>query len=143
MVGANSGPATAVSASPIVECLCKKLESFFHSPQKRDRKTISRWRLVLGAYHHIRELVTLNDKIMKNTNLQLYELNQATLLKWYIQFPLFVKSLFHCPGEGNYIDMCILILSCMVLLYNNFLFFTLSSARQSYLSGKKPRKVME
>jgi hypothetical protein len=26
-------------------------------------------------------LVTLNDRIMENTNLQLYELNQTTLLK--------------------------------------------------------------
>jgi hypothetical protein len=57
------------------------LESVFHSPQKKDDKTISRWRLIFGAYHHIRELVTLNDRIMENTNLQLYELNQTTLLK--------------------------------------------------------------
>jgi hypothetical protein len=83
MVGGNSGPATAVDTSPIVECLCKKLESVFHSPQKKDGKTISKWRLILGAYHHIRELVTLNDRIMQKTNIQLYELNQTTLLKWY------------------------------------------------------------
>jgi hypothetical protein len=83
MVGGNSGPATAVHTSPIVESLCKKLESVFHSPQKKDNKTISRWRLIFGAYHHIRELVTLNDRIMENTNIQLYELNQTTLLKWY------------------------------------------------------------
>ncbi len=83
MVGGNSGPATAVDTNRIVECLCKKLESVFHSPQKKDSKTISRWRLILGAYHHIRELVTLNDAIMENTNIQLYEINQTTLLKWY------------------------------------------------------------
>ncbi|CAB3994599.1 Hypothetical predicted protein [Paramuricea clavata] len=43
MVGGDSGPATAVDASPIFECLCKKLENVFHSPQKKDGKTISRW----------------------------------------------------------------------------------------------------
>ena len=82
-MGSNSGPATAVVASPIVECLCKKLQSAFNSPQKKDGRTISRWRLILDAYHHIRELVTTNDTIMEQTNLQLYELNQTTLLKWY------------------------------------------------------------
>ena len=83
MVGGNSGPATEVKASPLVECLCKKLQSVFNSPQKKDGKSVSRWRLILGAYHHIRQLVTLNSAIMDNTNIQLYELNQTTLIKWY------------------------------------------------------------
>ena len=83
MVGGNSGPATAVDASPVVEALCVKLETAFHTPEKIDGRTVSRWRRILTSYHHIRELVTLNDKTMKNTNIQLYELNQTTLMKWY------------------------------------------------------------
>lgn len=83
MVGGNSGPATTVSSNPIVEELCKKLESAIHSPKKIDGRSVSRWRLILDAYHHIRDLVTLNDKIMSETNIQLYEINQSTLLKWY------------------------------------------------------------
>ena len=35
MVGGNSGPATAVDANPIVEHLCKKLQSEFNTPQQR------------------------------------------------------------------------------------------------------------
>ena len=83
MVGGNSGPATAVNASPVVQCLCKKLEREFYSSQKKEGKTISRWRLILDAYHHIRGLVMLNNSIMTETNLQLYEIHQTTLLKWY------------------------------------------------------------
>jgi hypothetical protein len=82
---------------PAGRSLCKKLESVFHSPQKKDGKTISKWRLILGAYHHIRELVTLNDRIMENTNLQLYELNQTTLLKWYD----LILNIIHTSLIGN------------------------------------------
>lgn len=82
MVGGNSGPATAVDASPLVGALCDKLESVCPSPQKSKGKKISRWRVILDKYHHIRNLVTLHDRLMHRTNIQLYELNQTTLLKW-------------------------------------------------------------
>lgn len=83
MVGGNSGPATSVDASPLVEAICLKLESICHSPQKvKGRKTVSRWKVILDKYHHIRNLVTLHDRLMATTNLQLYELNQTTLLTW-------------------------------------------------------------
>ena len=86
MVGGNSGPATAVDASPVVEQLVVLLEKHFVSPQKQDGRTISRWRRILTSYHNIRELVTIHDDVMTTTNLQLYELNQTTLMKWYDKF---------------------------------------------------------
>lgn len=90
MVGGNSGPATSVSLSPIVEALCSKLEATHHTAQKIDGQTVSRWRLILTDYHHIRELVMLDNTITKDTNLQLYELNQTTLMNWYdIQYIYF------------------------------------------------------
>ena len=82
MVGGNSGPATSVDACPIVEALCVKLEAATPSPKKQQGKSTSRWRLILDKYHHIRTLVTLHDRLMAKTNLQLYELNQTTLLTW-------------------------------------------------------------
>ncbi len=62
------------------------LEKHFVSPQKQDGRTISRWRRILTSYHNIRELVTIHDDVMTTTNLQLYELNQTTLMKWYDKF---------------------------------------------------------
>lgn len=83
MVGGNSGPATSVDVSPIVESICAKLEAAIPSPKKQQGKiSTSRWRLILDKYHHIRNLVTLHDRLMAKTNLQLYELNQTTLLAW-------------------------------------------------------------
>ena len=72
MVGGNSGPATAVDANPIVEPLCKKYQSEFNTLQKKEGKTLSKLRLILEAYQHIRELVTMNDKIMEDTNIRFY-----------------------------------------------------------------------
>ena len=82
MVGGNSGPATHVDASPLVEAICVKLEATHHSPLRRNGKNVSRWRLILDKYHNIRNLVTLHDRLMNATNIQLYEVNQTTLLTW-------------------------------------------------------------
>jgi hypothetical protein len=82
MVGGDSGPATAVNASPVVEQLVSQLEKHYVSSTKVNGRSVSRWRRILTSYHNIRELVTMNDMIMKETNIQLYELNQTTLMKW-------------------------------------------------------------
>ena len=49
MVGGNSGPATSVDASPIVEALCVKLEAATPSPKRQQGKNTSRWRLILDT----------------------------------------------------------------------------------------------
>ncbi|CAB3994605.1 Hypothetical predicted protein [Paramuricea clavata] len=83
MVGGDSGPATAVDVSPVVEQLVSQLEKHFVSPIKVDGRSVSRWRRILTSYRNIRELVTMHDLIMKETNIQLFELNQTTLMKWW------------------------------------------------------------
>ena len=89
MVGSNSRPAISVDASPLVGALCTKLESVCHSPQREKGKvTVSRWRVILDEYHHNRSLVTLHDRLMTNTNIKLYELNQTTHMTWYITLEL-------------------------------------------------------
>lgn len=50
MVGGNSGPATSVDASSIVEALCVKLEAATPSPKKQQGKNTSRWRFILDKY---------------------------------------------------------------------------------------------
>ena len=84
MVGGNSGPATSVDASPLVEAICSKLEAAYSSSQKRQGKSFSRWKVILDKYHHIRTLMTHHDRIMQKTNIQLYKLNQTTLLAWCV-----------------------------------------------------------
>ena len=81
-MGGDSGPAAAVDTSPVVEQLICKLVNHFVSPTKVNGKSLSRWRQILTSYHHIRELVTMHDNIMRQTSIQLYELNQTTLMKW-------------------------------------------------------------
>ena len=71
-----------VDASPLVEAIFVKLEATYHSPQRRNGKSVSRWRLILDKYHNIRNLVNFHDRLMNATNIQLYELNQTTLLTW-------------------------------------------------------------
>ena len=44
---------------------------------------MSRWKRISTSYQNIRELVTTHDRLMEATNLQLYELNQTPLIKWY------------------------------------------------------------
>lgn len=85
MVGGNSGPATAVDTSPLVEAICVKLEAKYHSPNKQQGKSVSRWKIILDKYHNIRNLVTRHDHLMEKTNLQLCKLNQTTLVAWYVQ----------------------------------------------------------
>ena len=41
-----------------------------------DATHVSRWRQVLTRYHHIRELITMYDLIMNETNIRLLELNR-------------------------------------------------------------------
>lgn len=80
MVGGNSGPSTSVENSPLVEAIITKLEQKFSSPSKSPNgKSLSRWKKILDANHHIQNQVVLHDRVMAVTNIQLYELNQTVL----------------------------------------------------------------
>lgn len=46
MVGGKSGPVTHEDASHLVEAICVKLEATYHSPQRPNGKSVSRWRQV-------------------------------------------------------------------------------------------------
>ena len=61
-----------------------KLCSVFPSNVRKDGKTIVRWTLVSQTYKDIRNMVLNNRTIMEQTNIQLAEVNNATLVQWYV-----------------------------------------------------------
>lgn len=60
--------------------LCQK----YPQPVKRDGRTVLRWTLIGQAYKKICDLVLNNHLVMQKTTIQLVEINQATLTKWYV-----------------------------------------------------------
>ncbi|XP_036943166.1 uncharacterized protein LOC119012990 [Acanthopagrus latus] len=77
------GPAQWPSTSRLVEAICTKLCSLHKSPTKKSGVSTPRWSKILDSYHHIRELVLNTPRLMAETTLQLFELNQKTLIQWF------------------------------------------------------------
>eukprot|EP00063_Salmo_salar_P011014 XP_013985849.1 PREDICTED: uncharacterized protein LOC106564325 [Salmo salar] len=75
LLGLNSGPANWPGTSRLVEAICSQLCQIH--PKK------SRWALILADYVAIREAVLNSPRLMAQTNLQLFELNQRTISQWY------------------------------------------------------------
>ncbi|XP_029545713.1 uncharacterized protein LOC115147590 isoform X1 [Salmo trutta] len=75
LLGLNSGPANWPGTSRLVEAICSQLCQIH--PKK------SRWALILADYVAIREEVLNSPRLMAQTNLQLFELNQRTISQWY------------------------------------------------------------
>ena len=63
--------------------LCEK----YPANKKINGKTILRWTLVGQAYKKIRDVVLNNRTVMAQTTIQLVEINQATLARWYVILP--------------------------------------------------------
>nr|XP_046166284.1 uncharacterized protein LOC124002687 isoform X4 [Oncorhynchus gorbuscha] len=61
----------------LVEAICSQLCQIHPSATK------SRWALILADYVGIREAVLTSPRLMAQTNLQLFELNQRTISQWY------------------------------------------------------------
>ncbi|KAL1269659.1 hypothetical protein QQF64_031948 [Cirrhinus molitorella] len=53
------------------------------SPTKKAGVCTPRWSKILSDYHHIRELVLNSRRLMDETMIQLFELNQKTLIQWF------------------------------------------------------------
>ncbi|XP_048012699.1 uncharacterized protein LOC125245914 [Megalobrama amblycephala] len=63
--------------------MCIKLCEVHKSPSKKAGVRIPRWTKILADYHHIRELVLSSRPLMDDTSIQLFELNQRTLIQWF------------------------------------------------------------
>ncbi|XP_036943164.1 uncharacterized protein LOC119012987 [Acanthopagrus latus] len=83
LIGHPGGPAQWPSTSRLVEAICTKLCSLHKSPTKKSGVSTPRWSKILDSYHHIRELVLNTPRLMAETTLQLFELNQKTLIQWF------------------------------------------------------------
>ncbi|XP_029687974.1 uncharacterized protein [Takifugu rubripes] len=84
-LGASSVPAQWPDCCRLVENIFMRLCNLHPSPLKRGRKTDLRWSLILRDYHRIRQLVTGNALVMQDTDIQLVEVNQNTLIQWHNQ----------------------------------------------------------
>ncbi|KAL1274695.1 hypothetical protein QQF64_027509 [Cirrhinus molitorella] len=83
LIGHPGGPAQWPSTSRLVEAICVKLCTLHKSPTKKAGVCTPRWSKILSDYHHIRELVLNSRRLMDETMIQLFELNQKTLIQWF------------------------------------------------------------
>ncbi|XP_069545914.1 uncharacterized protein [Brachyistius frenatus] len=82
LLGLNSGPANWPNASRPVEAVCSQLCHLHPASTWSGRITRSRWSLVLQDYVAVREAVLASPRLMAQTSIQLFELNQRTLSQW-------------------------------------------------------------
>ncbi|WAR12544.1 hypothetical protein MAR_026724, partial [Mya arenaria] len=83
MRGDSEGPAQRPDANRIMASLVIKLCGSHPSPEKRAGQRIERWSLITRAYRNIRRLVVEQPRVVAETGLQLFNINNATLTKWY------------------------------------------------------------
>ncbi|RXN21173.1 Epithelial-stromal interaction 1 [Labeo rohita] len=82
LIGHPGGPAQWPNTSRLVEAICIELCSLHKSPTKKAGVCTPRWSKILSDYHHIRDLVLHCCRLMDETMIQLFELNQKTLIQW-------------------------------------------------------------
>lgn len=82
LIGHPGGPAQWPSTSRLVEAICTKLCAVHKSTSKKAGVRTPRWSKILTDYHHIRDLVLGSRRLMDETVIQLFELNQKTLIQW-------------------------------------------------------------
>eukprot|EP00063_Salmo_salar_P065245 XP_014040080.1 PREDICTED: uncharacterized protein LOC106593263 [Salmo salar] len=83
LLGLNMGPASWPGTSRLVEAICRQLCQIHPSATQSAGVKKSRWALILADYVAIREAVLNSPRLMAQTNLQLFELNQKTISQWY------------------------------------------------------------
>ncbi len=82
LIGHPGGPAQWPNTSRLVEAICIQLCALNKSPTKKAGVCTPRWSKILSDYHHIRELVLNSRRLMDEAMIQLFELNQKTLIQW-------------------------------------------------------------
>ncbi|XP_045166755.2 uncharacterized protein LOC123530114 [Mercenaria mercenaria] len=83
LLGPNQSPAQWPNCNRYTEATCELLLRIFPGDQKREGRIWTRWRLVLRAFHNIRQVVVKSQKAMQMTDIQLPLLNKKTLQQWY------------------------------------------------------------
>ncbi|KAK5900198.1 hypothetical protein CesoFtcFv8_009594 [Champsocephalus esox] len=83
LLGLHSGPATWPSTSRLVEAICSQLCRLHHAATRSGGIMRTRWFFILTDYVAIREAVLASPRLMAQTEIQLFELNQRTLSQWF------------------------------------------------------------
>ncbi|KAL1265146.1 hypothetical protein QQF64_003173 [Cirrhinus molitorella] len=60
-----------------------KLCNIHKTPKKQGKHALTRWTLILRDYSKIRQLVSGNGAVMQSSTLQLFDVNQTTLIQWH------------------------------------------------------------
>jgi len=82
LIGHPGGPAQWPSTSRLVEAMCIRLCTLHKTTTKKAGVSTPRWSKILSDYHHIRDLVLNSPRVLAETMIQLFELNQRTLIQW-------------------------------------------------------------
>ncbi|XP_023991774.1 uncharacterized protein [Salvelinus sp. IW2-2015] len=83
LLGLNSGPANWPAIFRLVEAICSHLCQIHPSTTQSAGVKKSRRALILADYVAIRVAMLNSPRLMAQTNLQLFELNQRTISQWY------------------------------------------------------------
>ncbi|XP_062255655.1 uncharacterized protein LOC133965223 [Platichthys flesus] len=83
VLGSTGSPAQWPDCCRLVESIFIKLCRLYKSPKKQGSQVLTRWTLIMNDYIKIRELVLGNGVVMQATTLQLFEVNQTTLIQWH------------------------------------------------------------
>ncbi|XP_041836778.1 uncharacterized protein LOC121636980 [Melanotaenia boesemani] len=83
LLGQTSGPANWPDASRLVEAVCSQLCRLHPGATRTGGTLKTRWSLILADYVAIRGVVLASPRLMAQTDIQLYELNQRTLSQWF------------------------------------------------------------
>lgn len=67
-----------------MEAICSHLCRLHPAATRSRGVSKSRWSLVLSDYVAIREAVVSSPRLMAQTSIQLFELNQRTLSQWWV-----------------------------------------------------------
>lgn len=83
VLGSTASPGQWPDCCRLIEAIFIRLCRIHRSPRKKGKGSFTRWTLILHDYGMIRQLILNNEAIMQNTNLQLVEVNQTTLVQWH------------------------------------------------------------
>ena len=84
----GGAPASSPSKSRVVEAVCIRLCDAITQPLADSRpdgttRYVSRWRQVLDAYNRVRARLFNSLELLEGTDLALFAINEATLLRWF------------------------------------------------------------
>ena len=82
-LGENVGPAQWPDANRYMEALITKLCDTHPIPVKEKGRLVTRWSLICRDYANIVRLILNCPNVIRDTRIQLHDINKSTLQQWY------------------------------------------------------------